>query len=151
METPPRYWNRALVPAMVVLSLTVDSCAPLEPTPPEPVLPMHALRPLPPMKAVPGAEQSMQEATIHVEKLTQTRGRLEIRTIVLRPRVDATFRADGDVMLEVRGGAVESVINGVRARYYPGDIWLIPSDSRVVLNGVSQAVVLRAIYLVREQ
>jgi hypothetical protein len=142
--------NRPLCYYVAVPLLLVWSygCAPVEPTPPEPTRPQPVLRPPPEFRPVAGSENQLKEATLVVEKLVSLPGRLQIRTVTVSPRV-ALLSVDRETLLEVRSGAVETIINGERQRRFPGDIWLVAPRAKMTVKAVGESAVLQAIDLVR--
>jgi hypothetical protein len=88
------------------------------------------------------------ERIIDVEQLVAIPGRLEITTIAV-PQTGAVLQIDNEAVLEVRGGRVETVINGERQQRVIGDMWLVAPNTNVTLKVLGEAAVLRAIYFIR--
>lgn len=133
---------------VLLLLAAAWGCGSLEPTPPEPDRPKPVLRAPTPFLSVKGTDGAVQVTTVHIEKLPALGKRLDIQTVIARPHRDAGLIPDHEVALELRNGDLETVINGERRKRFPGEIWIVPSGTRVTLIVLGQVAVLRAVYLV---
>ena len=98
-----------------------------------------------------GLELGVEQTTLHVEKLLAIPGRLEIRTISVS-QLGGVLQVDNEAILELRGGAVETIINGQPETRTMGDMWLVAAQTTVTLNVLGEAgATLRAIYLIKSQ
>jgi hypothetical protein len=97
-----------------------------------------------------GAERAMREATLFVGAPPLISRRLEIRTIPAVPHEKAVLPTEPKVAIELRSGSLETVIDGVRQRRRPGEMWLLAQGARVTLNVLGEDAVLRMIYPIRE-
>jgi len=133
--------------AAIALMLAGGACKrESEPTPPELARPAILQSAPPVFNPIHG--DTIREAVLLRQPLPLLRSRLEIRTVLVRGGVPASFLATSEGVMEVRSGSVWTVIGGTRQQRQRGEMWTVPKGARVTLEGSGQVAVLRAIYLV---
>jgi hypothetical protein len=74
--------------------------------------------------------------------------RIEARNLVLGHAKASHVPTPDDALLELRGGAVTTTINGQAQQRSEGDFWYVEKGSQLDIENTGQVAVIRALYLV---
>lgn len=139
--------KNALFASVLVL---LGGCAKkeLEPTPPPVSRPAQTLRQPAELKPLDGPDGALREEQLFSEPVAAVGVRMDVRTVVVRPKENTIFPTPNEALLEVRSGALVTTINGEKKERTLGDMWLVEKGSKVELKVQGELAVLRTIYLV---
>lgn len=73
--------------------------------------------------------------------------RLEIRNLILGHSKASAVPTPTDILMELRGGAVITTINGQAQERIQGDFWTVEKGSSLTIENQGQAAVIRAVYV----
>jgi len=73
--------------------------------------------------------------------------RLEVRDLVMGPGIARDIPLGARVLMELRGGAAVTTIDGTKQERRPGDFWEVPKGSVLTIENPGDVAVIRAIYL----
>jgi hypothetical protein len=73
--------------------------------------------------------------------------RLEIRNLIMGPGAAQAVATPNRTIMELRGGALVTTINGEKRERRPGDFWLVEPGSTLALENQGDVAVIRAIYV----
>jgi hypothetical protein len=73
--------------------------------------------------------------------------RLEVRNLILGHSKASDVPTPTDILMELRGGAVITTINGQAEERLQGDFWTVERGSKLAIENQGQAAVIRAVYV----
>ncbi len=73
--------------------------------------------------------------------------RLEIRNLIIGHAKANEVPTPTDMLMELRGGAVITTINGQAQERIQGDFWTVEKGSSLAIENQGQAAVIRAVYV----
>jgi len=74
--------------------------------------------------------------------------RLEARNLIMGHAKASDVPTPADAVMELRGGAVTTTINGQTQQRAEGDFWTVEKGSRMEIENKGQVAVIRAVYVV---
>lgn len=91
--------------------------------------------------------EGMIASPVFPYQFQSARLRLEIRNLILGHSKASDVPAPTDILMELRGGAVITTINGQAQERIQGDFWTVEKGSKLAVENQGQAAVIRAVYV----
>lgn len=73
--------------------------------------------------------------------------RLEVRNLILGRSKASDVPTPTDILMELRGGAVTTTINGQAQEHIQGDFWTVEKGSKLTIENQGQVAIIRAVYV----
>lgn len=73
--------------------------------------------------------------------------RLEVRNLIIGHSKASDVPTPTNILMELRGGAVITTINGQTQERIQGDFWTVEKGSSLAIENQGQAAVIRAVYV----
>jgi hypothetical protein len=73
--------------------------------------------------------------------------RLEVRNLILGRSRASDVPTPTDILMELRGGAVNTTINGQAQEHIQGDFWTVEKGSKLTIENQGQVAIIRAVYV----
>lgn len=73
--------------------------------------------------------------------------RLEVRNLIMGHSKANDVPTPSDILMELRGGAVITTVNGQAQERIQGDFWTVEKGSKLAIENQGQVAVIRAVYV----
>jgi hypothetical protein len=73
--------------------------------------------------------------------------RLEVRNLIMGRSKANDVPTPSDILMELRGGAVITTINGQAQERIQGDFWTVEKGSKLAVENQGEVAVIRAVYV----
>ena len=91
--------------------------------------------------------QGMMASPVFPYQFESAKLRLEVRNLILGHSKTNDVPTPSDILMELRGGAVITTINGQAQERIQGDFWTVEKGSKLAIENQGQAAVIRAVYV----
>ncbi len=91
--------------------------------------------------------QGMLAGPVFPYQFQSAKLRLEIRNLIIGHSKASDVPTPTDILMELRGGAVITTINGQTQERIQGDFWTVDKGSSLAIENQGQAAVIRAVYV----
>jgi hypothetical protein len=91
--------------------------------------------------------QGMLSGRAFLYQFQSAKLRVEIRNLIVGHAKANAVPTPTDMLMELRGGAVITTINGQTQERIQGDFWTIEKGSSLAIENQGQAAVIRAVYV----
>lgn len=91
--------------------------------------------------------QGMLAGPVFPYQFQSAKLRLEIRNLIIGHAKASEVPTPTDMLMELRGGAVITTINGQAQERIQGDFWTVEKGSSLTIENQAQAAVIRAVYV----
>jgi hypothetical protein len=91
--------------------------------------------------------QGMLAGPVFPYQFQSAKLRLEIRNLIIGHAKASEVPTPTDMLMELRGGAVITTINGQAQERMQGDFWSVEKGSSLAIENQGQAAVIRAVYV----